>query len=181
MEEQNIWKDIIGYNGAYQISKNGAVKSSNRIIKSITGQNRLIIGRIMKPKNKEGYHFVTLSLNGEIKNHYIHRLVAEAYLPNPKNKPHINHIDGDKSNNNINNLEWVTISENTNHAYRIGLSQNIGGTHSFAQKLIDNCTGKIYSCIKEAAVELEINYNSLRNMLCGSNNNKTCLDYYSKG
>lgn len=176
------WKTIKDYDGMYEISSLGEIRSTNRFVKSITGRTRFVAGRIIKPKrNKDGYLFVTLSKNGAIKNQYIHRLSAETFIPNTENKPQVNHINGDKTDNNVNNLEWATVSENMKHAYQIGLSGNIGPNHSFAQKVIDKCTGKVYNCIKDAANELDINYASLRNMLCGSNKNKTCLEYYYKG
>lgn len=176
------WITLKGYDNFYEISNYGEIKSINRFVRSSTGRKRFVMGRMIKQKhNKDGYQFVTLSKNGQLQNHYVHRLVAETFIPNPANKPQVNHIDGNKTNNFINNLEWVSVSENAKHAYKNGLSSNIGATHSFAQKVIDKCTGKKYSCIKEAADDLGMNYNTLRNMLCGSNKNKTCLDYYNKG
>lgn len=175
-------KEIRNYEGLYEINVHGDIRSKDRLIRLATGSVRYSQGKPIKAKeNNDGYLFVTLSKNGEAKNYYVHRLVAETFIANPNNKPQVNHLDGNKKNNNLYNLEWSTPAENTKHAYNSGLSKNIGATHSFAKKLTDRCTGKIYNCIKEAAVELEINYTTLRNMLCGSNKNKTCLEYYSEG
>jgi hypothetical protein len=177
-----VWKNIANYDEMYEVSCDGEIRSKNRFTKSISGRKRFVIGRVIKTKkNRDGYLFVTLSKNGQVQNLYVHRIVAETYISNPDNKPQVNHIDGDKKNNSVDNLEWVSVSENTKHAYKNGLSGNIGATHCFAKKLIDNCTGKEYGCIKEAANDLGINYTTLRNMLCGSNKNKTCLEYYNKG
>lgn len=106
---QEIWKDIKGYEGLYQISNLGRVKSLVR--------KRVLKERILKPKKKNsGYLFVCLCKNGELKYFHIHRLVAIAFIVNQKNKSQINHKDCNKENNNINNLEWVTPKENNLHA-----------------------------------------------------------------
>lgn len=109
---KEIWKDIKGYEGKYQVSNLGNVKSLERFDK----YNRYVKEKILIPrKHTGGYLRVGLSR----KDFYIHRLVAEAFIPNLKNKKYINHIDGDKTNNNINNLEWCTANENMQHAYYI--------------------------------------------------------------
>lgn len=104
MEE--IWKDIEGYEGFYQVSNFGRVKRVET--------NRILKGR----KDSKGYLMANLSKNSIVSNKTIHRLVAQAFIPNPENKPDINHIDEDKTNNNVNNLEWSTRKENCNHGTR---------------------------------------------------------------
>lgn len=111
MEE--IWKDIPGYNGLYQISNLGHVKSLN--FNNSNKENLLSI------YNHNGYLRVGIRHNKLLHNHLVHRLVAEAFIPNPENLPVINHKDGNKSNNSIENLEWVTSRENTEHAIRENL------------------------------------------------------------
>jgi len=71
-----------------------------------------------------GYYYVCLSKNGKVRKFKVNRLVAQAFIPNPDNKPFVNHIDGDKLNNNVNNLEWCTQSENMLHAYKYGLRKS---------------------------------------------------------
>lgn len=107
MEE---WKNIKGTEGLYQISTLGRVKSlrKNIILKPSI---------VAKRNNKQGYQIVHI----KYKQYYIHRLVAEAFIPNTKNLPQVNHIDGNKLNNNVKNLEWVTAKENIKHAYKTGL------------------------------------------------------------
>ena len=117
-----IYKDIKGYKGLYQISSLGKVKSISRIIDN--GFNkRLILDRILKiSSDSKGYMYATL-YNKSRKHIKVHRLVAIAFIPNPENKPQINHKNGIKNDNNVFNLEWCTNSENQIHAYKIGLNK----------------------------------------------------------
>lgn len=125
MEE--IWKDIKGYEGIYQVSNTGKIKSLDRIIyqdKDGLTYSRLIKGKVLKYNyDKQGYLLVHLCINGIRKCFKVHRLVAEAFIENVEQKQYVNHIDGNKKNNVMNNLEWVTPSENNIHAYKIGLSK----------------------------------------------------------
>ena len=105
MEE---WRDIPGYEGWYQVSNLGRVRSMRRISPSI-----------MSPSTYNGYHRVNLSNGGKYTTIHIHRLVAMVFLPNPYNYPQVNHLDGNRQNNNINNLEWCSRSQNQIHAYRV--------------------------------------------------------------
>lgn len=111
-----IWRPIKGYDDLYEISNFGRVKSLPKIRGRGVSQER-----ILKPHIVNGYVMVTLCKNNKTFNASVHRLIAEAFIPNPDNKPQINHIDGNKSNNNIDNLEWCTPSENMIHAYKMGL------------------------------------------------------------
>jgi len=117
MEE--IWKDIKGYEGYYQVSNFGIVKSLDRYVKNVIHGEILLKGRIMPKKiSSKGYLQGRLSKDGKRTNIPIHRLIAMHFIPNPENKPHVNHIDGDKTNNNISNLEWVTQRENVTHYFK---------------------------------------------------------------
>ena len=115
MEE--IWKDITGYEGMYQVSSLGRVKSLERVIATPFG-NKLKCEIILK-HGYGGFMYrqVSLHKNGIPKTYKIHRLVAMAFIPNPENKYAVNHISGDKEDNSLFNLEWNTSSENQLHAY----------------------------------------------------------------
>ena len=113
-----IWKDIKGYEGFYQISNMGRVRSVDRIRNSKHHGLSKIKGRMLIPLIQDGYYLATLCKNGEMKHFRIHRLVAEAFIPNPDNLPFINHIDENKSNNKVDNLEWCTRSYNNNYGHR---------------------------------------------------------------
>jgi hypothetical protein len=112
-----FWKDIEGYEGLYQISNKGRVKSlGNKHRKSVM---------ILKPTIEYyGYHTVSLCRNQEGKTKKVHRLVAKAFVSGYDDTKEINHKDGNKLNNIPENLEWVTVKENAQHAFRIGLRKN---------------------------------------------------------
>lgn len=110
---EEIWKPIEGYEGLYEVSNLGRVKSF-----AIPAMKQ---GKILKPNKKSnGYMRIILCKNGVHKFVYIHRLVAEAFVPNPENKPCVNHIDNERANNHADNLEWCTQKENVRHAAKQG-------------------------------------------------------------
>ena len=116
-----IWKDIQGYEGLYQVSNMGRVKRLETYVKHKNG-NRLVKEKILTTQTHK-YQSVFLS-NNHIKQHYIHRLVAEHFLPNPKNYPVVMHLDNNPKNNNISNLQWGTYSMNSKHAVKTGVWNN---------------------------------------------------------
>lgn len=130
MEREEQWKDIEGYEKCYQISNKGSVKSLARTsIRRGTPYN--LPERILKPGiNNPGYYYVSLRVNDTAKNHSIHRLVGDYFIPNPFNLPVINHIDGDKLNNNDWNLERTSHRENHCHGKtKIKSSSQYIGVH----------------------------------------------------
>ncbi len=121
-----VFADIPGYEGYYQVSNYGNVRSLDRVIKEKTGKTQTIKGRVLKQRiNPGGYYYVGLGKNGSKATFAIHQLVAQAFIPNPKNKKTVNHMDGNKLNNSVANLEWSTYSENLEHAYKAGLKQAV--------------------------------------------------------
>lgn len=125
---KEIWKNIKGYEDLYQVSDTGRVKSLSRLRK---GNGGYTSERILKPtlNSKTGYLYVALCKDGKPKTKSIHRFQAIAHIKNSKNKPEVNHKDGNKLNNNSYNLEWVTSSENRNHAFAIGIQESRGSKH----------------------------------------------------
>ena len=117
---QEIWKDVKGYEGLYQVSNLGRIKSIsyfNRANKKTYPRNK-----ILKPLiNDKGYLRVDLRKNNKSKKVRIHRIAAEHFIPNPYHFSEVNHIDGNKQNNCVNNLEWCTHSQNMKHAVKLGL------------------------------------------------------------
>lgn len=109
------WVDIPNYEGYYQVSNNGKVRSLDRIIKGPLGQPKKQKGAILKPRLRHYYMSVRLAKNGIIKDYNIHRLVAISFLENPLNLPCINHKDENKLNNNVENLEWCSYAYNTRY------------------------------------------------------------------
>lgn len=114
-----LWLPIKGYENKYEVSNLGRVKSLKRIAYNGFG-NHILNERIIKVGNNgNGYITACLCKNGKPKTHHVHRLVATAFIYNTNNKPQVNHINGIVSDNKVNNLEWVTISENSRHSYDV--------------------------------------------------------------
>lgn len=121
---KEIWKPIKDFEGLYEVSTLGNVRSIDRTIKSWNGHKDIDVlfkGKILKQHITRGYMAVGLCKNGKMQNIQVHRLVAKTFIPNLNNKPQVNHIDGNKHNNKVENLEWCSSSENVKHSYRIGL------------------------------------------------------------
>lgn len=112
-----VWRPIPWLHNHYEISSDGQMRSVARI----GHDGRRLSGRLLKLGTRNGYKVAWPRLEGRTICVSIHRLVAEAFIPNPEGKPDVNHKDGDRANNSISNLEWVTKSENMAHAWRIGL------------------------------------------------------------
>ena len=113
--EGEIWKDVVGYEGHYSISSFGRLVCHQRYITAKNGHKHYLKRCLIKVKQKETYSSVALHLNGKRKVFYIHRLVAMMFIPNPENKPCVDHIDCDIHNNNVTNLRWVTQQENVHN------------------------------------------------------------------
>lgn len=116
-----IWHPCAGFETHYEVSNLGNVRSIERMVNNRLGNGiRRSPAKVLKPcLGKSGYLLVNFCIDGIKSNHNVHRLVARAFIENESNKPQVNHKDGNKMNNCADNLEWVTASENTKHAYSI--------------------------------------------------------------
>jgi hypothetical protein len=117
---KEVWKDIVGYEGLYEVSSLGNVKSLPKTRRGRAGVKIRVTGRILRPWKKNKYDFVGLAKDGVKTEFYVHRLVASSFL-GEKHGLEVNHKDGDRNNNSIENLEWVTHAQNIKHAYDNGL------------------------------------------------------------
>ena len=136
---QEIWKDVVGHEGLYLVSNLGNVKTL------------LTRKKLLKPAyDKDGYLRVALTTkDNKRKNYYVHRLVLSAFVPNTENKPCVNHIDGIRDNNKLENLEWCTFSENEKHKYKLGYKQKISKER--IEKLVE-LTSKKVKCIETGII-----------------------------
>lgn len=135
--KEEIWKDIKGFEGTYQVSSLGRVKSLERYVYGRTDRSsRIHKERILRPGlTDRGYLQVRLSLNNKSTSYSIHKLTAIAFIANKENKLTINHINGIKTDNRVSNLEWSTHSENIKHAFETGLSKAPNGERNGLSKL----------------------------------------------
>lgn len=175
-----IWKDIEGFTG-YQVSNLGIVRSLDRtktVINHKGTWEHEFKGTVMKQQtDKYGYSRVMLHADSQQKNCKIHRLVAMAFLPNPENKGTVNHKDGDKLNNTVDNLEWNTQAEQNIHAYKAGLRL----IHCKPVLQIDIGTGKVmqeYPSIREAERQMKVSQGSITDCLNGKQ--KSCRGFHWK-
>ena len=147
---KEIWKDIDGYEGLYQISNLGRVKS----LKYHNNKFKLTVSRekILKPCIHSNYYCVILTKNKNHKNYSVHRLVAQAFIPNPKNLPCVNHKDENKLNNEVSNLEWCTYKYNSNYGIGAEKAKTIAKINIINNSKAVQCveTGVIYKSAAEA-------------------------------
>ena len=152
-----IWKDIDRYEGLYQVSNFGRVKSIGY------GKERVLKAGV----NSRGYLNVVLFKDGKGKSFTVHRLVAIAFIPNPENKEQIDHIDTVRTNNRVSNLRWCTQEENQNNSLtkkRRSKSMKSGNNPN-AKKVV--CDNRVFECITECAEYYGINTETMRKWLCG--------------
>lgn len=149
------WRDVLNYIGRYQVSNFGRVKSLSYEYVDSRGHRRVNKGRVLKNvEDRHGYHVVCLH-NINQKNHKVHRLVALAFIDNPEELPIINHRNGVKTDNTVDNLEWCSYKYNTNHAFQNGLCTSGEGHHY--STLSDDEVLKVKKYLKEGKNVPEIN------------------------
>lgn len=175
--QQEIWKDIPGYSGLYQVSNFGRIKGLSRIVKNKARQ-MVVRTKIKKPQTnkRNGRLFISLSKDGIKKTYSIHRLVAMAFIPNPNNLPQINHKDENPKNNNVENLEWCTAYYNTNYGNGIAKRAKL---KSKAIYQIDKTTHKIitrFDSLTQAQKKTGIDKRLISKVICGEH--KTAGNYY---
>lgn len=173
-ELKEVWEPIENYSN-YEVSNIGNVRSLRN---NKTGLPKII----KKCTCKQGYSTLNLSKNGKCALFKVHRLVALTFMPNPENKKEVNHINGIKTDNRIENLEWNTRHENMQHAFDNGLNkiydhQKVAISKAHAKKVIDIVTAEIFDTMRLAAKNIGINKITLQSYLCGRNPNKTNLKY----
>lgn len=179
METTEIWKDIPGFSGWYQASNLGRIRSVPRIDKAGNLTRGKLFKIIIDPR---GYCRAASLDNGKKTNQLVHRLVALTFIPNPDNKPQVNHIDGIKSNNCVENLEWVTAKENIHHAMRMGVHR--GKTREELKRCLVPVASydlkgnklKEFECVLDAARFYNVNPANISSIIHGR---KSC--YTAKG
>lgn len=165
-----IWKDIKGYEGLYQVSNFGRVK---RLENKRCDGHHVLKEKILKNEiKKTKYVYIHLCKDGKVKGFRVHRLVAEAFIDNPNNLPQVNHINCDKTDNRVDNLEWCTASENQKHCVenRLRIMKKGKGCTSSKPVIQYDLQGNLikeYECIRQASDELKIHTSDISRVCKG--------------
>jgi hypothetical protein len=172
------WKDIKGCEGIYQVSNLGRIKILYRELITPNGGMYKQHEKIKAIHKVAGYMQVALSINKKHTCFKVHRLVAAAFIPNTENKLTVNHKDGNKLNNSVDNLEWATQSEQLYHAHNTGLKiPHTGSRHQKSKLILNAQTGIFYDTATEAIYTQNIKKSTFQAMLSGRLKNKTNFIY----
>ena len=167
-----VWKDIAGYEGLYQVSNLGRVKSLPRELKRFTDRKCLAKERILTAHpNSKGYLRIQLKKDGKTEQRFLHRLVAEAFIPNPSNKGEVNHIDNAPTNNKAENLEWTTHKENMEWSSKCGRYDHLKEQRSKYGKMN---ISKARKCVERKVCLIDENGNVIKEY---STLTDACKDY----
>lgn len=162
------WSSVIGYEGLYEVSNDGRVRTVRHMTNGHEIPSRELAVSIYKSQR---YARVRLYKKGKPKDHMVHRLVAEAFIPNPKNKPQVNHIDGNRTNNRADNLEWCTQAENNRHAIDNGLQNPYIAIEATKKKVLqidmDGTIVKEWESLTAAATALGLQVSNISHCCSG--------------
>lgn len=181
------WLDVPGYEDCYAVSSEGDVLSKERKVLGSNGRLVHVKEKLLTPQHFDtGYVYVVLTKSGKSKNALLHRIVASAFLPNPSALPEVNHIDGNKDNNSVHNLEWCTPEQNIHHALKCGLMSHSSQEHmkkmakargaqlSKSIRCIE--TDEVYPSIVECAKQMGIRVGYIYEYMRGDA--KSCHGYH---
>lgn len=167
-----IWLPIEGYENLYEVSNLGRVRRLESVVTNKNGVKLKVPGKLLKPgTNTCGYLLVNLCKNGIRRNFLIHRLVSQAFLPNPDKKPQVNHLSEDKQNNSVENLEWCSAKENTNYGTR-----NKRASEKLSKPVLCIELNQIFPSLTEAARHFNATSSNLHYALNGKT--RTCAGYH---
>ncbi len=158
-----IWLPIEGYENLYEVSNLGRVRSLEHTVIRKNGVKLKVPGKILKPgTHRDGYLMVNLSKNGVRRSFYLHRLVATAFIPNSNNVSQVNHLNENKSNNEVSNLEWCTAKENNNYGTR-----NKRASEKLQKQVLCVELNQIFPSLTDAAKQLHLSVGNLSHVLAG--------------
>lgn len=194
MEQEELWKPVVGYEGLYEVSNYGNIRSLDRIVVYSDGRTHKHNSCVLKQIKNKGYLYVGLNKNNKRSSERVHRLVAKSFIDNPCNKPCIDHINGNKEDNKVTNLQWVTYKENMNNPLtkekmRIirsnGLSDKIvqakkdkGKIKKVYQFSLDGKLLNTYESIADANRATNILNSSIYQCCQGKTDTRTQADFY---
>ena len=169
MEQEELWKPVVGLEDRYEISNKGRCRSKYREYTSKHGHKRHVPSKVLKPQYHEYVTYVLMHKEGKQHIHTAHRMVAEAFIPNPENLPCVNHKDENKYNNDIDNLEWCTWKYNNNYNERyVRIGYKLKGRPAKNRvPVIDINSGTVYSSRTEVCTKLHIHWSKIKDMCEG--------------
>lgn len=183
--QEEIWKDVVGYEGLYEVSNLGRVRSLDRVVAHHTAGTAVRRGKMMSLSFDGNYLNVSFSRDGKTVTRRVHRVVAEAFIPNPNNYSDVDHIDCNKLNNHIDNLRWCTSADNTRYArenvlinvrpYSEWPEEHRERSAAANRRPVIRSDGKWYKSTTDAAKDLGVSRGSVSHVLRGLN--ETCQGY----